>query len=83
MSAEILHEFGSQLFNTTIEPPVLCDQQFELEYQRHIELVAIAINSQNGSFDKSEEDRKNFIRSYPEQFEKFFGLRVFDLDIEF
>lgn len=83
MTGEILFETAGQQSSIAIEaPPVLSDEEFSLEYERHVELVSIAINYQDGNFDKAERDRKDFIRMYPEQFQKFFGLRIIDLEID-
>lgn len=83
MAGEFLYETIGQQSSITAEvPPILSDDEFSSEYDRHVELVSIAINYQDGNFDKAEQDRKDFIRMYPDQFQKFFGPRIVDLEID-
>lgn len=83
MAGEFLYESTGNQPGITVEaPPILSDEEFLSEYERHVELVAIAINYQDGNFDKAEQGRKGFIETYFDQFQKFFGLRIIDLEID-
>ena len=83
MTAESLHETTGQQLDTTVQAQhILSDEEFSLEYERHVELVSIAINYQDGNFDKAEQGRKDFIKTHSNQFQKMFGLRIVDLEID-